>query len=180
MWSLLSSRVEASVSCPKMQSLRCTGGQSDLFDGGNVCSMCSFGGGDAGQMGGNRGAHMLRLCEAECHVELQSGDSRQAAPALMSDPEPVRMGNPCCPLSDGQAHSYLQQPAWCCLHLLLHAHHPAMLTSIKVVYPGAGVGPWWTCALDPTCPPRVSSRPRLSATCRELSGEQMPRRTPFR
>lgn len=61
MWSLLSSRVEASVSCPKMQSLRCTGGQSDLFDGGNVCSMCSWGVGTQGRWEGT-GVHTCCVC----------------------------------------------------------------------------------------------------------------------
>ena len=67
---------------------------------------------------------MLRLCAAERHVEFQSGDSRQAAPGSLSDPESVRVGNHCCSLSDGQAHPYLQQSSMVLLALAAAAGAP--------------------------------------------------------
>ena len=81
---------------------------------------------------------MLCLFEIGCHVELQSGESQQAAPASPSDPESVRRGSHCCPLSEGQAHPHLQQAAWCCWHTCCcRQNPPALPTGFTVA------GPLW-------------------------------------
>ena len=81
-------------------------------------------------MGGYRRAHMLHLCEAEYHVELQCGHSRQ-----------VRFSLAVRPRIETQRHTQVPLK-WCSttpipaasstMHWLLHAHHPALLTTLKV------------------------------------------------